>query len=131
MEKKIEKMKRFLKENKIFFAIVIGATIIGAAIYFTPKNQEKTKSQIVSSTESKVCQNVPQLPDGAIKLVTKVIDGDTFLIEGGYSVRLLGIDVDEKGYPCYNAAKSRLEELILNKKVKLEKGVEDFDQYCR
>lgn len=131
MEKEIEKMKRFLKENKIFFAIVIGATIIGAAIYFTPKNQEKTKSQIVSSTESKVCQNVPQLPDGAIKVVTKVIDGDTFLIEGGYSVRLLGIDVDEKGYPCYNAAKSRLEELILNKKVKLEKGVEDFDQYCR
>jgi micrococcal nuclease len=33
--------------------------------------------------------------------------------------------------PCYEAAKNRLEELILNKEVKLEKGKEDFDQYCR
>ena len=53
------------------------------------------------------------------------------MIEGGYSVRILGIDADEKGYPCYEIAKNRLEELILNKEVRLEKGEEEFDQYCR
>ncbi len=65
------------------------------------------------------------------KLVTKIIDGDTVVIEGGYHVRLLGIDADEKGYPCYEPAKQRLEELVLNKEVYLEPDKEDQDQYKR
>jgi endonuclease YncB( thermonuclease family) len=77
------------------------------------------------------CENLPELTDGTIKLATKIIDGDTFLIEGGYSVRIFGVDADERGYPCYGPAKGRLEELILNKEVKLEKEKENFDQYCR
>jgi micrococcal nuclease len=60
-----------------------------------------------------------------------VIDGDTVLIEGGYSVRLLGIDADERGYPCYSAAKERLGEMVLGKEVRLEKAKEDKDQWCR
>lgn len=54
-------------------------------------------------------------------LVTKVIDGDTILVEGGKTIRLLGIGADEKGYSCYESAKIFLENLVLNKKVKLEK----------
>jgi len=46
-------------------------------------------------------------------------------------VRILGIDADERGHPCYREAKERLEELILNKEVKLERGKEDKDQWCR
>ena len=53
------------------------------------------------------------------KTVTKVIDGDTVIAEGE-SIRLLGIDADEKGYPCYSAAKMRIEELVLGKEVYLE-----------
>lgn len=120
-------MKEFFKENKIFLAIVIGALIVGAAIYFSPKKAEIDTGQ----TGVKDCQDVPELSEGAIKLATKIIDGDTFIIEGGYSVRILGIDADERGYPCYDAAKNGLEELILNREVKLEKGGEDLDQYCR
>lgn len=120
-------MKEFLKENKVILAIVIGALIVGVAIYFLPR-----KSQInIDQTSIKTCKNLPELPDGVLKLVTKIIDGDTFLIEGGYSVRILGIDADERGYPCYEVAKNRLEELILNREVKLEKGTEDKDQWCR
>jgi micrococcal nuclease len=62
--------------------------------------------------------------------VSKVIDGDTVIINGE-SVRLLGIDSDEKGYPCYNSAKKKIEELVLNKEVILEKGNEDKDRYER
>lgn len=64
-------------------------------------------------------------------LVTKIIDGDTFVIEGGEHVRLLGMDTDEKGYPCYDEARDVLEELVLNKRVLLESDVEDKDQYGR
>jgi len=62
--------------------------------------------------------------------VSKVIDGDTVIVNGE-SVRLLGMDTDERGYPCYNEAKKRIEELILDKEVILEKDAEDRDQYGR
>lgn len=104
-------------------ALVIGASVIGGAIYFSSEN---TKDQL-----SKICQNIPELKDKAVKLVTKVIDGYTFLIEEGYSVKILEIDADERGYPCYDEAKNRLEELILNKEVRLVKETEEWDQYCR
>jgi micrococcal nuclease len=64
-------------------------------------------------------------------VVTKVIDGDTAVVRGGDHVRLLGIDADEKGYPCYDAARLRLEELTLGKAVALESDNRDLDQYGR
>ena len=125
-------MKKFFQENKIVLAILIGALIIGEAIYLSGKKENfLVREKIGKEKQSQSCRNVPLLPNGAKKLVTKIIDGDTFLIEGGYSVRILGIDADERGYPCYQPAKERLEELILNKKVKLEKSIEDKDKWCR
>ena len=121
-------MKEFFEKNKIFVAIVVGVLIIGGAIYFSGK---KEKPLVEEQEKSQSCANIPELPDNSLKLATKIIDGDTFLIEGGYSVRILGIDADERGYPCYDAAKNRLEEIILNQEVKLENGTEDLDQYCR
>ena len=41
------------------------------------------------------------------------------------------MDADEKGYPCYDPARIRLEDLVLNKQVILEKDVSDVDQYGR
>ena len=122
-------MKEFFERNKIFIAIIIGALIIGGAIYFSGNKTNNEKESFSFSPTD--CSHIPELPDGSLKLVTKIIDGDTFLIEGGYSVRILGIDADERGHPCYEEAKTRLEELILNKEVKLEKGTEDKDQWCR
>ena len=109
---------RKLNENKIFFAIVLASFIIGIFIFLSFSSNNSP-----SSTGNKG-------PEGT-KLVTKIIDGDTVIIEGGYSVRLLGIDADEKGYPCYSSAKERLEELVLNKEVYLESDKEDQDQYKR
>lgn len=121
----------FLARNKIVFAIILGAVIIGIFVYFglkiqiassplaplgAPRNDGPTKQSIARS-------------EGAI--VTKVIDGDTVVVEGGNHVRLLGMDADEKGYPCYDSAKNRLEELVLGKQVLLEKDKTDSDQYGR
>lgn len=65
------------------------------------------------------------------KIITRVIDGDTVIMEGGESVRLLGIDSDERGYSCYEEAKRRMEELTLNKIAVLEKDGENKDKYQR
>ncbi|MGB9598537.1 MAG: thermonuclease family protein [Minisyncoccales bacterium] len=63
--------------------------------------------------------------------VKSVVDGDTLLMEGGYYVRILGINADEKEEKCYLPAKKRLEDLVLEKKVLLKKEKEDKDEYCR
>ena len=64
-------------------------------------------------------------------IVTKIIDGDTLVVQGGDHVRLLGIDTDERGEPCYTPAKNRLTQLLLNQPVTLESDTEDRDQYDR
>ena len=122
-------MRKLLKEKKIALVCVI-LVIVGWAVYFSFTKPKSLKNEI-GLTAEKNCESLPELVDGEEKLVTKVIDGDTFLIEGGYSVRILGIDTDEKGYPCYEKAKEKLEELILQKRVRLERGQENFDHYCR
>ena len=68
---------------------------------------------------------------GEEKIVTKVVDGDTVVVSGGDHVRLLGIDTDEKNFPCFTPAKNYLEDLVLGKTVVLEQDKEDKDQYDR
>jgi len=63
--------------------------------------------------------------------VIRIIDGDTFEIEGGKKVRLIGINTPESGQPYYEEATDELKEHILDKEVRLEKDVSDTDQYGR
>ena len=125
--------------------IIIGAGIIGGFVYLGIKStnvavapkmappfltpsvsqKETITTNSVISTETATCGAANQT------IVTKVIDGDTIVVEGGYHVRLLGMDADEKGYPCYEQAKTRLENLILGKNIILKKDVNDIDQYGR
>ena len=63
--------------------------------------------------------------------VERVIDGDTVVIENKTSVRLLGINCPERGEVYYEEAKEFLEELVLNKTVKLKFGKEKYDKYDR
>lgn len=65
------------------------------------------------------------------KIVTKIIDGDTIIVQGGETVRLLGLDCDERGKTCYQPAKDYLEEVLLNELVVIEIGSEDKDIYGR
>ena len=64
-------------------------------------------------------------------LVTRVIDGDTIEIEGGYRVRYIGIDTPERGEPCYFEATEANRSLVEGKRVRLEKDIEDKDEYGR
>ncbi len=63
--------------------------------------------------------------------VTRVIDGDTIVIDGDTHVRLLGINCPETGEKYSKDAKEFLENEILNKKVRLEFGLDRFDKYKR
>ena len=111
---------------KSFLAIVIVVAIAAASVgALWPKLTGGATASAPSISSS-----VPDCEFSGLKTVTKIIDGDTVISEGE-SIRLLGIDTDERGYPCYSVAKLRLEALILGKEVELECDAEDKDQYGR
>ena len=66
--------------------------------------------------------------------VTRVIDGDTITIAGGYKVRYIGIDTPEV-YPRVEAfgieAWQANRELVEGKEVRLERDVTETDRYGR
>lgn len=64
-------------------------------------------------------------------LVVNVIDGDTFKIASGETIRLICIDAPELGQAGGNESKSFLESLILGQQVILEKDVSETDDYNR
>ncbi len=125
------------KTNKIIIAILLGALIIGGFVFVAMAYKPYNKSNYANNystlgakyTSSTSKTATCQAADNTI--VTKVIDGDTVVVEGGSHIRLLGIDADEKNYPCYDAAKLRLEALVLSKQVTLQKDITDTDQYGR
>ncbi len=61
--------------------------------------------------------------------VTRVIDGDTFIVEGGERVRPKGFDATEMGEECSNEAEDWLRESIVGEEVKM--GVVGDDVYGR
>lgn len=66
--------------------------------------------------------------------VLEVVDGDTIKIEVNGTIeyiRLLHENTPEKGEKCYQEAKDRLNELVGNKTVWLERDMQDEDKYGR
>jgi micrococcal nuclease len=64
-------------------------------------------------------------------LVTKVIDGDTIVLENGEHVRYIGMDAPEKGRPYYGEATRENKRLVRGKNVRLEYDVSKTDRYGR
>lgn len=75
--------------------------------------------------------------DGERAYVTKVVDGDTFEIENGLSVRFIGIDTPETVDPrrpvgCFGKeASNETKSLLDGKMVILQKDLSDKDKYGR
>jgi micrococcal nuclease len=74
--------------------------------------------------------------DNSTFLVLRVIDGDTFEIEGGIKVRLIGINAPEnplgKNPECFaRESYEALFSMIMGKAVILTKDVSDKDRYGR
>ncbi|MBR9704862.1 hypothetical protein GOV12_05600 [Candidatus Pacearchaeota archaeon] len=63
--------------------------------------------------------------------VSRVIDGDTFVLGDGERVRLICIDTPENGEDGFEEAKEFLEDLVLEREIRLEKDVSDRDKYSR
>lgn len=80
----------------------------------------------------------PSLPPTGVPVpVTRVIDGDTLLIDGGYRVRLLGVNTPETKHPNRPPepwgpeAHQLTQSLVSNKSIVLELDRERWDDYRR
>jgi micrococcal nuclease len=69
--------------------------------------------------------------------VTRVLDGDTITVNGGITIRYIGIDTPElyggsESAECFaREAKQRNEKLLLGQTVRLKKDTSDTDTYGR
>jgi micrococcal nuclease len=69
--------------------------------------------------------------DSDIRIVERIIDGDTIVVENNTHIRLLGINTPEKNEFYHDEAMNFLIEMISNKTVTLEYGKEKTDLYGR
>lgn len=58
-------------------------------------------------------------------IVIQVVDGDSVDLADGRRIRLLGLDAPERGRCMYDAARSRLTELVQGRHVRLKNTVTD------
>jgi micrococcal nuclease len=63
--------------------------------------------------------------------VTYVIDGDTFELQNGDRIRLIGVDTPERDEYLYAEATEELRRLIDREEVRLVADVENTDRYGR
>jgi len=63
--------------------------------------------------------------------VTSIVDGDTLVINNQDKMRLTGVNTPEYYQRCYNESTNKLKELILNKRVILERDILETDRYNR
>jgi len=69
--------------------------------------------------------------DSEVRIVQRVIDGDTIVVWNNSHVRLLGINTPEKNEFYYQEAKDFMNNSVFNKTITLEYGKEKKDLYGR
>jgi len=67
----------------------------------------------------------------SMMVVSRVIDGDTYILNDSIHVRLIGIDTPEKNQPFYLEARNFADSALTGSGVRLEFGDEKNDNYGR
>lgn len=135
--------------NEVIKLVVDGKVIDTEIVTVTPEGQANGKNY-VSARDLAEALGATVTWDGAkkeiqistvqsdIHTVVRVIDGDTFEIENGQKVRMIGIDTPESVHPDKEKntefgkiASAYTKQLLEGKKVKLEKDVSETDKYGR
>jgi endonuclease YncB( thermonuclease family) len=126
------------KKNKLIAAgltAILALVFTGKIVSALPQSPSPTPVPTAAPLDIKISPS----PDSNITFakVTHVVDGDTFTIENGQVVRMIGMDTPETVSPskpvqCYGReASQKTKELLEGKEVKLEKDVSETDKYNR
>jgi len=122
--------------QKTTFLILIFLTVISLINQLTNQLMQKNTAYSKNLSQSKITSSTKTASTEAF-FVTKVIDGDTIILENGQKVRYIGIDTPELHHPkkeveCFSQqAYEKNKELVLGKKVFLQKDISEKDKYNR
>lgn len=115
-----------MRRKKVSFLALLFAILLsfasGLAVTYVLPRETSGKTVIVGKTIT--------LTEGEY-LVTRVLDGDTIEIEGGYRVRYEGIDAPELAERYGTQAYEDNKDLVDGKKVRLEFTESEPDLYGR
>ncbi|MCR4306001.1 MAG: thermonuclease family protein [Candidatus Daviesbacteria bacterium] len=125
----------------IIFSLFLIVSGLGFLLFGLGQNPQiepiPSPSVITESPVSIATGSATQGVEGERVLVTKVVDGDTLVINGSLTVRLIGIDTPETVDPrrpvgCFGKeASNKVKELLSGKEVILQKDVSETDKYKR
>ncbi len=126
-------MQRKLSFGGLFLLFLLFFVIISCIHLDTTSTGDTISTEdMIPGTEDMISSTEDTITWAEDTLIcTSVIDGDTFRLETGEPVRLIGIDAPELSQPGGEKSREYLAQLILNKGVTLEKGYEDRDKYDR
>ena len=96
-----------------------------------PFTEEKISTRDIITTENTISTEDTITWAEETLICTAVINGDTFQLSNGETVRLIGIDAPELSQPGGEESREYLTQLILNRGVTLKTGYEDQDKYNR
>src|SRR3989344_4483216 len=143
-EMNLKKIKFFWPAILPITLIVLGVTLIFFAFGAKPSTISQPISPIQNIAESEETSDQNSTlgsknvaPAGESFKIVRVVDGDTVVIEGGQTVRYIGIDTPETVHPqkmveCFGReAANKNKELVEGKLVQLEKDVSKVDKYGR
>lgn len=135
---------RFTPRRVARLLMIVVAVVIYAFTAYKPQPTKVVKPVEVSveavATVAGEVLNGDEATKGRgneVATVTRVLDGDTIEIEGGQTVRYIGIDTPETVKPqtpvqCFGEeAKEENSRLIQGKTVRLEKDISETDRYGR
>ncbi len=125
------------KNKLILMGIATGIFVIYQG--WLPLNQFTAKDFFSSTAVHDVRAPVKKTSSSTFSygVVSRVVDGDTIDLESGERVRYIGMDTPETVDPrrtvqCFGKeASERNKELVVGKKVRLEKDVSETDRYGR
>lgn len=140
-----EFMERYLPRYLVTkFLIISSFLIITLGLSFLWFGLRPDNTEQIIPSQSPTLESVPVATNSAVvgidtemSLVTKVVDGDTIVLDSGKAVRFIGIDTPETVDPrrpvgCFGKeASNESKSLLLGKEVILQKDVSDTDKYGR
>lgn len=101
-------------------AVLIPGILLALSLGWNPTNLIKNQNYY---------HNTSVFPSNGV--VTSVSDGDTFTLQNGRSVRLIGINAPDRGDAKYAVSKEQLSKLLTGKRVYLEYDRYQDDKYGR
>jgi micrococcal nuclease len=128
------KMGGFM-HGRLFVQVLLICALVGCI--HQPDTTSDTEDTIsctedtISSAEDTISCTKDIISSAEVISCTAIIDGDTFRLETGQPVRLIGIDAPELSQPGGQISREYLAHLILGKNITLEKGYQDRDKYNR